>query len=821
MFSFAKVILPIPVHEIFTYRIPEHLRETIQVGMRVVVPLGNRKILTGIVYELLVEKQGTFQTKEIFELLDNEALINSYQFKIWEWVAQYYMCSLGEVMNAALPTGFKLNSESKIQLNPSYELNADIALNDQEFALVEVLKTQQSLSFEQIADILQKKTIYPILKNLLAKEVILIFEEVTEKYKPKIVKKVRLLPYYANEQNLSEVLDFVKKSPKQEQLILRYLSLISINDLEKKNQEGVKKADLIENNSESSLKTLIKYHIFEEFEQIVSRFESSIQTLQEVRLSDYQENVVNEILEKFEQKNTILLHGVTGSGKTEMYIQLIQKVIGNGQQVLFLLPEIALTTQIVVRLQKIFGSQMGVYHSRFSDNERVDIYKNIQKNAYSFVVGVRSAVWLPFDNLGLIIVDEEHDASYKQHDPAPRYHARDLSMVLANLHQCKVLLGSATPSCESYYLAQNNFYGLVKAEQRFGNAQLPDIQLVDLHFARKMKAMKSQYATEILDTVARRLEVKEQIIVFQNRRGYAPQLNCQDCDWIPKCENCSVSLTYHRHKNELRCHYCGYHEQAPSQCAVCSSKQLKMVGYGTEKIEEELQVFFPESAIQRMDLDTTRSKSAYHQIIENFSQHKIDILVGTQMVTKGLDFDGVNLVCVFDLDRLLHFPDFRSFERVFQLLTQVSGRAGRRNNKGLVMVQTSNPQHQVLQKVVQNDFLGFYESEIVEREKYFYPPFCRLIRLTVKHQDLAVVEESAKQLVHILQHSLGSQRILGPESPIIERIRNQFLKTITIKLERQKIDLVKVKKFISDSIGKVQDIQTYKRVQIVIDVDAI
>lgn len=837
---FADVLLPVPLPQLFTYRVPFELNEYIKIGTRVVVQFGSKRILTGLVMELHQNPPKDYQTKYILELMDEDAIVTEKQLKLWQWTAEYYLCSNGEVMNIALPAGLKLSSQSRVQLSPDFEFGEqndkqgakqNIEFSEREKQIVEALKEKQSLTFDEISNLMSLKNIYTLLKSLLQKNVIMIFEEIKDKYKPKIITKIRIATNkIANQiasQNLTAEIEnlfiILEKKPKQLDVILKYLSLIPLHELQEKNHAGVQKNMLTQNNiSSSALQTLIKNSILEEFEEIVSRFsEIDEEKLAEITLTPYQEEIENEILKNYQTKDTVLLHGVTGSGKTEIYISLIQKVLDSGSQVLFLLPEIALTTQIVGRLKKVFGYKMGVYHSKFSDNERVEVWKGVLNEKFPLVVGVRSSIFLPFNNLGLIIVDEEHDPSYKQYDPAPRYNARDLALVASGLHKCKVILGSATPSIESYYQALAGKYALVKADKRYGNAQLPEIRLVDTKIEKQQKIMKNDFSKALLDEIEIKLTLKEQVILFQNRRGYAPHLTCDECGMIPKCQNCSVSLTYHLAKHELTCHYCGYKIEPPTSCGTCGSTKIKTVGFGTEKIEENLKSLLPEARIQRMDLDTTRSKFSYQTIIQDFAAKNVDILVGTQMVTKGLDFDHVSLVGVFDVDRMLHFPDFRSHERTFQLITQVSGRAGRRAKKGLVLIQTANPTHPLLKKIIDGNFIDFYETEIKEREMYFYPPFSRMIRLTLKHEEQEMVNFTADKLATILKTKFGSQRILGPESPIIDRLRNKYLKEIFIKLERDKINSKEVKKMLLAEVQALTMDKQYRQMEIAIDVDPV
>jgi primosomal protein N' (replication factor Y) len=739
------------------------------------------------------------------------------------------MCSVGEVMNVAVPSGFKLTSQSRIQLNPEFNLEeTQVTFTEEELNLFNSLKKSGSLAYHEAAEVLKVSDPYKIIKYLIAKKVILIFEELKEKYKPKIVKKIKLNSVWTtSEAKLNEVFEQVGNSTKQEEVLLKYLSIAGSTTALLNESIGVEKPFFIKegkNISVSSLNTLIKKQILEEFETIVPRFNEYERGKEEdivIQLSELQNEAKSKILKSFESKHATLLFGVTGSGKTEVYITLIQQVLESGAQALLLLPEIVLTTQMVNRLKNIFGNQMGVYHSRFSDNERVEVWQAVLSGKFNFIVGVRSSVFLPFNNLGLIVVDEEHEPSYKQYDPAPRYHARDAAQVLARLHHAKVLLGSATPSVESFYLGLKGQYGLVELNERFGGASLPLVTLVDLRKEKKQRKMQGEFSSTLIDKIEEKLGLKKQAILFQNRRGYAPYIMCEDCGHIPSCNNCAVSLTYHMYTNIMICHYCGYKDKITGKCTNCSSLKLKTFGIGTEKIEDELQVFFPKASIERMDLDTTRKKYSYERILDAFSTGQTDILVGTQMVSKGLDFENVELVGVFDIDRLMYFPNFRSHERAFQLISQVSGRSGRRGKNGEVIIQTSSPDHPLLKDVVHNRYRAFYDREIQERKKYLYPPYSRLIRLTVKNISKNEVDAQSNALGEILSIKLGKKRIIGPESPVIDKIRNFYLKDILIKLERSKVDLEKAKKLISEAITKAGDKKRFKKINVVVDVDCI
>ncbi len=822
---FADLILPIPVPRLFTYRVPRGMADLLRIGARVIVPFGKRnsRVLTAIVAKLHNSPPTAYQARYISEVLDEYPLVTGYQLELFRWMAEYYMCTIGEVMNIALPSGLKISSQSKVQYNPDFDYPE--LLTDFEAVLLAELKKQPALSYDELGRLAGEGTNVPaLIKSLVGKQAVIVFEEVKEKYIPKMVRKIRLHRNYEEREQLLVLLQRLEKLPKQQEVVMRYLSHIPMQRSPELNQKGLDKTILNQDDelSQSSLATLVKNQVFETFEVIQPRFADAHVPQAEIRLTEHQQRASDTIMAQFESRNVVLLHGITGSGKTEVYINLIQQALSGGSQVLYLLPEIALTTQIVVRLQRVFGDKMGIYHSKFSDNERVEVWKGVVSGRYQFVVGVRSSVFLPFDNLGLLIVDEEHETSYKQHDPAPRYHARDVAIMLAHWQQAKVLLGSATPALETYYQARQGRYGLVELFNRFGNATLPDIRLVDTKREKQQKSMKQEFSSVLLESLGQNMERREQSILFQNRRGYSPYMQCEDCDWTAECDNCAVSLTYHQRDAELRCHYCGHKEPVPRTCPACGSTKVKTIGFGTEKLEDQLQIFFPDSKILRMDLDTTRAKNAYQQIIQEFETGNIDILVGTQMITKGLDFDNVSLVGIFDADRLIRFPDFRATERSFQMLTQVSGRAGRRaGRQGTVLIQTANPQQSILQRIIQNDYIGLYEEEIQERQNFNYPPFSRLIKLTIRHTDKRISQQAADRLATELTDALGSSRVLGPEEPLIERIRNQFLYDILIKLERDKVNVKAVKAFIQERINNILTDKGLRQVSIVTDVDCL
>lgn len=818
---FAELLLPVPIPRMFTYRVPRVMQDKILVGQRAIVQFGDRKILTGLIATIHKQPPVDYEAKYILEILDNYPVVTELQFKLFRWIADYYLCTLGEVMNAALPSGLKLSSESMVQMHPSFSLEeSDLEFSDRELQLLKHL-ANESMDYSSISKALGVKNLYSILKSLVYKEAIILYEEVKEKYKPRTEKKIRLKPEYNNAEKLEELFETVATRPKQEAVLLKYLQEVPVLANPESNREGISKKKLLNDDlSESSLSTLIKNSVFEEFDVIVSRFADEEKAAPHViQLSEDQLRVQRDILKHFQEDRITLLRGITGSGKTEIYINLIKQALDSGSQVLYLLPEIAVTTQIVQRLKKIFGDTVGVYHSRFSDNERVEVWNGILNGRYKFIIGVRSSIMLPFDNLGLIIVDEEHDPSYKQQEPAPRYNARDVAMVMGQMHYSKVLLGSATPSIETFYQAQQGKYGYVILDKRFGDAQLPTVELADMSQERKQKTNKGEFSGLLLKKIDETLAKKQQVIIFQNRRGYSPMVSCEDCGWIPKCINCSVSLTYHQYKHALICHYCGYRQPLPQSCPTCTSTRIKTMGYGTEKLEEELNLHFPDARIQRMDLDTTRSKSGYESIIDQFEKEETNILVGTQMVTKGLDFNHVNLVGIFNADRMMHFPDFRSYERAYQLITQVSGRAGRRDKPGSVVIQTSNPQHPLLNTIVNRAHDEFYEAQLQDRFRHDYPPFTRLIELTIKHTDKKTCRITADAVATSMRNKLSGAKVFGPGEPMISKIRNQFLLSILIKIPKGKTDLVNQKHIVQSEIESLLKIKEHRNSRVIIDVD--
>ena len=823
---FADVILPLPLPKLYTYRIPLEMNEEVMVGIRVIVQFGAKKVLSCIVAAVHETPPEGYQAKYILEVIDDSPVVTPRQLKVFNWIAEYYMCTIGEVINAALPSALKLSSESRIQLHPQFNpKEATLPFSAQEEKILFALQQNPSLTFTEIGGLLQVTHYHKIIKSLIQKEAIIIFEEIADKYTPKVVKKVKLAHYFLTEPELlEELFNQLVPKPKQLDVLLQYVQKVPVHQNIHLNERGLAKNELTSSPhlSPSALQSLIRKGVLEQFEVIVSRFPvDDLKPTVPFALSTSQLRARDEILELFQQKDIVLLHGITGSGKTEVYIDLIKKALEGGGQVLYLLPEIALTAQIVTRLIKVFGSRLGVYHSKFSDNERVEVWNGILSGRFSVVVGVRSSVFLPFHNLSLLIIDEEHESSYKQYEPAPRYNAREVALMMANFHRAKTLLGSATPSVETYFNCKSGKWGLVHMRERFGEAGLPTFAIIDTKRERDKKNMHSHFSAVLLAEIEERLKRNEQVILFQNRRGYAPYINCNDCAWIPKCKHCAVSLSYHKYSSELRCHYCGYTERMPHSCPACGSSVLKTVGFGTEKIEDELKLLLPQANIQRMDLDTTKQKNSYQQIISDFENGRTDILVGTQMVTKGLDFENVSLVGIINADSIIHYPDFRAHERAYQLFVQVSGRAGRKGKKGFVIVQTANPNQPIFQKVIENDYYALYEHEITERRKYQYPPFTRVIRITVKHAEEKASAEAAIALAAAFVDRLGPNLVLGPEVPYIFKIRNFYLNEIHIKLDREHTSLKAAKVLIAEAIAEIKFKKDFKGVRVVADVDPV
>ncbi len=814
---FVDVILPIPVNREFTYRVPFEMNDFILEGVRVVVPFGKSKFYTAIVTKVHEEIPQDYVAKYVEFILDESPIITGNQYAFWKWIAKYYMAPIGDVLNAALPANFKLASETKILLHPDF--NKLISLNEKESILVDSLEIREELTLKEISEILSVKNAHPIVKQLIDKRVVVTQEELNQKFTPKKESFVCINPVFSDDE-LNDVLNLLESNKSKASQLDALLQIIKFR-LDSKQNYIPKKEILEVGVSVSTLNTLEKngYVLIEKLE--VSRLKRPLSEDQEIKeLSEAQELAFNQIKDSFQTHFVTLLHGVTGSGKTEIYMKLIKEQLQQGKQVLFLLPEIALTTQLIQRLSVYFGDFIGVYHSKFNQNERVEIWNNVlddNPTKFRLIVGARSSIFLPFKNLGLIIVDEEHEGTFKQYDPSPRYNARDASLVLAKLHNAKVLLGSATPAIETYYNAKNGKYGLVELNTRFSGVQLPEILSADMRKARIQKSVQSDFSMFLIDEIRAALKNEKQVILFQNRRGYTPLWMCEICHWTPKCTNCDVSLTYHKHTNSLKCHYCSYVQPPVGTCSACGSTRIKMLGFGTEKIEDDLGVILPNVKIQRLDLDTTRNKNAYENILNDFGERKIDVLIGTQMVSKGLDFKDVALVGILDADLMLNRSDFRAFERSFQLMSQVAGRAGRDKERGKVIIQTGDIDHWVIQKVNQHDYIGFYNAEIIERKNFFYPPFYKIINITLKHKDEQIVNTGSQTLANALK-TVFKERVLGPEFPVVKRIQNQFLKQIKLKIERDAPDS-KIKDKIVELLDVFYSNPDHKSIRVVIDVD--
>lgn len=805
-------MLPLALPQAYSYAVPVDLVPFIHVGQRIIVQFGKNKFYTAIIKRIHHTKP-IVEPKLIDSLADEHPIVTETQLKLWRWIADYYLCTEGEVMQAALPAGLKLSSETKIILNEYYDGDYD-RLSTEEFTIVQVLKAQKEITVPQVQDVLQRRNVYPALRTLFNLGIAIAAEEVIEKFKPRTETYVKLHERYQNDSELEQLYSELERAPKQVELLLAFTQLT-------KKSRHVKKNDLLKTSGSDAgtLKRLVDKSVFQEFKVEVSRlgafYEDDITT---AVLSDDQQRAIDEIDEHFKERSTVLLHGVTSSGKTQVYIEKMAQAIREGKQVLYMLPEIALTAQIINRLRKYFGNQIGIYHSKFNQNERVEIWNKVLHGEYKLIVSARSGLFLPFQNLGLIIVDEEHDGSFKQMDPAPRYHARNCAIVLARYFDAKVILGSATPSLESYQNAERGKYGLVNMHKRYGDVALPEIVVEDLKREQKKKAMHGSFTETLTVAIQTALNNKEQVILFINRRGFSQYQTCRTCGYVYKCRNCDVSMTYHKFQNKLVCHYCGYSEALQAACKSCGTRDLDIVGMGTEKIEEEIAGLFPEAKVGRLDLDTTRSKHGHSTVIASFENKEIDILVGTQMVTKGLDFDNVSLVGVINADHALFFPGFRAEERAFQVFMQVAGRAGRKQKQGQVVIQTGNPQHHVIQQVIQHDFSGFYRDQMQERQRFHYPPYSRMVQITLRHKDINIVERAALYLANHIRHAQVGE-LLGPTKPLISKIRNYYLRDILIKTNSSTPDLLVFKKVIQENLDQLRSEKELKGVWVSVDVD--
>ena len=847
----ADVVLPLPLAETYTYRLPERLAERVAVGSRIIVPFGSKKIYSAVVVKVYhvtdvddshLARLSPYTLKEAVDLLDEAPVLLPDQLWLWRWIADYYLCTLGEVYKASMPGGMKLESESVVEFNPDYDAEVPLGRAEQRLLdLMEHLRRQKVSELQKaLADVnLQPEgakgakgrspNVLSVIKSLLDKGALVMHEELQRNYRPKTVNCVRLSEAYFDEARLNQLSDELRRAEKQRNLLRHYLELSKARAaLTLKNPSllvEIEKQTLMEGHSEAALKGLKDRGVLEVYEKEVSRLEQSgnVPSLMgkagsEAALSPAQQRAYSEIRTALDERDICLLHGVTGSGKTEIYTCLIQDALSRGQQVLYLLPEIVLTAQLVERLRRVFGSRLGVYHSKYPDAERVEVWqKQLSTEPYDIIVGVRSSVFLPFQRLGLVIVDEEHETSFKQQEPAPRYHARNVALVLARHCHAKTVLGTATPSLESYYNAQNGRYGLVTLAERYGEARLPRIEVVDIRQQRHRKEMTGPFSLPLLQAMREALERREQVILFQNRRGYAPQIDCHVCGWTPRCTQCDVTLTLHRNAQRMTCHYCGATYPLPTRCPNCGSQELHTIGYGTERIEDDIQRLFPQARVARMDLDTTRSRQAYERIISDFQHGRTDILVGTQMVTKGLDFERVSLVGILNADTMLNMPDFRSYERSFQMLSQVAGRAGRRRRQGVVILQTKNPTLPVVGQVVANDYAALYRDQAEERSLFRYPPFSRLVYVYLKHRDVRVVEQLAHDAAAALRRSFG-ERVLGPDTPPVSRVQLLYIRKLVLKVEVT-ASMAQARSLLRQAQQYLLSLPQYKSAQVYYDVD--
>jgi primosomal protein N' (replication factor Y) len=812
---FVEVILPLSLSKTFTYQVSESEFDYIKIGMRVAVPFGKSKIYTALVIDCHQEQPTLYDAKEIHQIIDEKPIVSEIQIAHWQWIASYYMCPIGDVYRGAMPSALLLESETIIS-NKTDFFQDESQLSDEEYLIFEALQQQSSLKVSDVMSILNKKNIFPIIQKLLNKNVIVLNEEMVETYKPKLVKYIRLHSKYESNESLSQLLELLKAATKQKELVLQYFQLKA---LEKKPIQAKNLVDSA-NSTAAVLKALVDKEIFESYFIQEDRVNfSDDANPKKLELSPAQKIAFDGITESFKQKEVCLLHGVTSSGKTEIYTKIIEEFLEKDQQVLYLLPEIALTTQLVSRLSHYFGNKVAVFHSKYSNNERVEVWNQVNNTSENakIVIGARSALFLPFTNLGCIIIDEEHEQTFKQVDPAPRYHARDAAIVLANFFKAKVILGSATPSLETYNNATSGKYGLVTLSERYGSVMMPDIALVDLKDKYFRKKMSGHFSDTLIEEITQATSLGEQVILFQNRRGYSPLLECMTCGHVPQCQQCDVSLTYHKHKNQLRCHYCGYSIAKPTHCHSCSSVDLTTKGFGTEQIQQELISLFPNATIGRMDQDTTRGKFGFEKIINSFKNREIDILVGTQMLAKGLDFDNVTLVGIMNADNMLYHPDFRAFERSFQMMTQVSGRSGRSEKRGKVVIQTYNPNHNTIQQVTKNDYVGMYAEQLYERRNFQYPPFYKLIKITIKHRDFDKLKEGSLWLYEVLKQNLNMP-VLGPEEPAISRIRNEYIRTILIKIPTH-LSVGGTKKQLQKMLNSFEAVPQYRSIKIIVNVD--
>ena len=807
---FAEIIIPLALPKNYTWSIPTDLQEQVMVGMRVEVILGANKRYAGIVKKIIKETNIGFKTKSILGILDDAPIVYPEQIALWEWMAKYYMCTEGEVMQAAIPSHLKISSETVFVLNEEYTRDVH-ALSDAEYIISEALEIKKTLNLVEIQKLLDRKSVYPVLNKLIQKGICFVQENMTDKYTIKEETIILLAPEYKNEANLETLMNEWTRAPKQLQLLLAYLHLL-------KTEGTVIQKDLLQkaDASHAQLKALIEKGILIAEKRKVDRINNeSIESSTSITLSDLQKSSLESLKEQMQNHAVNLLHGITGSGKTQLYVSLINDIVAKGKQALFMLPEIALTAQMIRRLKMYFGNNIAIYHSKFNPNERVEIWNKVKTGEIKIVLGARSALFLPYKDLSLIVIDEEHDGSYKQQDPAPRYQARDTAIYYANQIGAKVILGSATPSVESFYNAQQKKYGYVYLNERYSKGSLPQIDIID---TKKQIDNTTVLTPSLLKAIQETIANNKQVILFQNRRGYAPYMICQTCGWIPHCHHCDVTLTYHKGKNMLSCHYCGANYPIVTTCQACSKQDFKQKNFGTEQIEEKLSKALPHIRIARMDLDNIKGKNEHDQLIQHFEQRQIDVLVGTQMVVKGLDFEHVDLVGIVDADSLLNFNQYRVNERAFQMMEQVSGRAGRKNDQGKVLIQVNQVQHPVIQLVQAHDYFKFYDYEIQNRKHFAYPPFSRIVSILFKHKENNIAEEACNHFLLSLDPAI-QKTVLGPAQPVINRIRNKYIWELCIKISPKADQLILAKRQLLHYLQLIQVHPRYKSVQIILDID--
>lgn len=814
MSYYADVILPLNIQNLLTYSLSEDMYEQCQLGSRVAVPLGKKKLYTAIVVNIHDNKPLHYEAKPIKEVLDHFPIISIEQLKLFKWVKNYYLSSFGLILKACLPSALLIQSETLLQVNENVNYSEE-DLSDEAFLLLEAIDKHTQIKMSDAQKILGKASGLKVVNQLLNQNLITIDRLIKRQYKPKLKTYLRINKTYESSENLKNLLEELGRAEKQKQVVLHFFKLKgrSSKPLSKKEFKSQINA------SDSVLKALVDKGVLEEYSIQQDRIKNNLNTeANTLCLSTTQDEVFQSIKQHFKINDIVLFKGVTSSGKTEIYLKLIQEHLEKQQQILYLLPEIALTTQLIQRIKSQFGNKVLVYHSKYSANERVEIYKHVlSADSGQIIVGTRSSIFLPFKNLKLIIVDESHENSFKQFDPSPRYHARDTAVVLGSIHQAKVLMGSATPSLESFYNVQTGKFKYVELNKRYGDVKPPIIKTIDLKEKYKRKKMKGHFSDELVNSIQETLNNGKQVIIFQNRRGYSPVIECLTCGHFPQCPHCDVSLTLHKTNNTLRCHYCGYRMAVQNKCLSCGGQDLTAMGFGTEQIQHEAKDLFPNAKIKRMDLDTTRGKYDFEKLIAGFENLEIDILIGTQMLTKGLDFRNVDLVAVMHADGLFSFPNFRAFEKSYQLLTQVAGRAGRTKEQGKVLIQTFQPQHRIIQDVIAENYTNLYKKEMEQRLHFHYPPYFRMIKLIFKSKDYNRLNEAADWMGLYLKQ-IFNKNILGPEFPGIARIRNQYIKHIIIKIPPEQ-SLTKTKSYLLKAIERYDAVSKFKNVRLNIDVD--